>query len=189
MLSVWLASCGNRDGSQARTIETPADLQPGAAPGSKANLVLKDIQIPVTVTHKTKDNEVILTLETAGVPFEIERYLNEPKQFSFVGLQLADTEASGEFYQPPVPLLKFPMNIGDSWEWSGKSVSGDQPHKGRAKITTSSQTSLVKVQVDLELESGGPNPAKRTLTFWFSPGKGVVKREFGESSSRISLEE
>lgn len=93
----------------------------------------------------------------------------------------------GDFFEPPIPLLKFPMTVGDQWTWTGENLSGDL-HKASAKITTSEQPTTVRVQVELALDSGTGVPAKRTMTFVFAPGRGVVRREIGESSTRIPAE-
>jgi hypothetical protein len=38
------------------------------------------------------------------------------------------------------------------------------------------------VEVKLEIDNGTPTWAQRKLSFWFLPGKGIVRRSFGTSS-------
>ena len=106
-------------------------------------------------------------------------------------------EVAGESYQEPMPLLKFPLTIGDSWTWSGKMVAGLEPHNASAKISTAAEqillpggpTQSVLVVVDLAIESGASTPAARKLRFWFVENKGLVKRQFGIGSSREPAEQ
>lgn len=151
----------------------------------RAELVLSDNPIPVSVeTEKTADT-IAFRFQAYGVTLEEEAYRYGPTEFALV-------EAAKEQYEPPLPLLRFPMTIGDTWSWTG-SMTMFAPHPARAAVTTSRESldepgytdEAIKVTVNLAIESGAETPAKRTLTFWFVPKKGLLKREFGKGLSRV----
>jgi len=146
--------------------------------------------MPVEVGQAQKGEEMTFTFTAHGQTFETEIYKVNDSGFSL-------EDAAGERYEQALPLLKFPMNVGDTWSWTGSMVAGDEPHKASATVTTSSETILlpatgsvpsILVVVDLAIEGGGPKPATRKLRFWFVPGKGLLKRQFGSASSREPLE-
>ena len=119
-----------------------------------------------------------------GVMLDSEKYQIQPSSFNLVN-------AAGEDYVQPIPLLKFPMNVGDSWKWSGQMVTGPVARKADAVVTTSddkvdmgSPADALLVEVDLSMYSGASEPATRRLSFWFVKGKGLVKRDFAGSTSR-----
>lgn len=173
------------EGPQGRKIEKSSEMNPSALPASKATLVLKDSKIPVNLTRKVKGDTIEISLGMGPDIFEVEIYRSTSSAFDFVGLKFGGTDA-GDVYDPPIPLLKFPMTVGDSWKWKGKNIFGSGGHTAEAVVTTSQQSNsmAVTVEVALEIESGGPMPAKRKLVFVFEPDKGVVRRTFGESSER-----
>lgn len=171
-------------GGQGRRIESASELRPSALPGARANLLLRDITIPVKLQRTRIGDRVELALVSEGRPFEVEVYKETPADFQFLGVRLGESDASGDFYEPPITLLKFPMTVGDLWEWTGNNISGAIATKGTAKIRTSADGDLLKVQVDIELDSGGPKPALSKRIFWFAPNRGVIKREFGQFSTR-----
>ena len=76
-------------------------------------------------------------------------------------------------------------------------TAGNEPHRASATVSTSTETlrltttgstPSVLVVVDLEIESGGQEPAKRKLRFWFVKDRGVVQRQFGIGSTREPVE-
>lgn len=177
-------ACSKAPGGSGPSLRDAQVFKPDATPGEKAKLVLAGTELPVEVKRRMDGKEVVLELWAHGEIVQQERYLSSPEAFSLV-------MAGGERYEPALTLLKFPMEIGDAWEWKGKLSAGDIQREATAKITTSSMQvyvpepeSGVKVTVDMSLDSGAPTPAKRTLTFWFVEGRGVVKREFGSGSTR-----
>jgi hypothetical protein len=197
LLALLLAGCTPRKSSgttpKAGTgdrYEKIGDVNPGSMIPAKATLKIGEIDMPVEVSLSQNGADTTFTFSAHGQTFETESYENKQTEFSLV-------DAAGERYNPPLPLLKFPMNVGDTWDWVGSMVAGEEPHKATATITTSSETILlpatgnvdsILVVVDLSIESGGPKPATRKLRFWFVPNKGLLKRQFGSASSREPLE-
>lgn len=170
-------------------IPSAENLRPDANPGQKAVLVLGGIPVPVEVRASSQGEYLTFQLVAHDVVLEEERYRRRQDGFDLIA-------AAGEAYSPPLPLLKFPMSVGDSWEWKGKLEIGAPPTPARAVVSTSSEPlnvssrsdSSLKVHVRLQIEGGGPKPAERSLSFWFVPGKGLLRREFGQSSARIPPE-
>jgi hypothetical protein len=170
-------------------IAAKADLGPDASPGTRAKLMMGGT--PMDVEVKTTASEGVFNIELwyGGEVFETEGYQSQSDNFALVN-------AAGETYEPPIALLRFPMNVGDSWDWKGKMMTGPVAHDAEATVTTSSdkvdmggsQADAVRVDLDLRMDSGTDKPALRRLEFWFVKGKGVVKREFGSSTSREPLE-
>ncbi len=151
-----------------------------------AILTLAGDAIPVAVACTSTSGTVDIKLTAHGAVFEQEQYLQTQDSFDLLN-------AAGETYDPPIPLARAPMHIGDKWNWSGKMKSGDVGHVAKATITTMKErlfpagaapADAVKVQVDFEVDGGGPTPAKRRLVFWMAQNLGVIKRQFGETSMR-----
>jgi hypothetical protein len=197
LLLIALASAGCRlpgaatangatPGDYAPRYAQPRDLQPDAAPGDEAELVLAGTRLPVELRHSQQAEMLTLELLAHGELLEREVYRSLPEEFGLV-------EASKERYDPPLPLLRFPLQIGETWEWSGTMEMAASPRPVTATVATASDklylgeapTEAVKVSVHLAIDAG-PNlpPAKRELTFWFAPGRGLVRREFGAASHR-----
>lgn len=131
-------------------------------------------------------DEMTILLTAFGEVLERERYRFGATEFTLV-------EAAGESYKPALPLMQFPFTVGSAWKWEGDVLLGERPIPAMAKISSETDSvtlegfdgEAVRINVALSIESGGPNPAERTLTFWFVPGKGILKREFGKASSRM----
>lgn len=183
------ASCSRSDPDQGEVVTTPEKLQPGALGANKATLVIGDLSIKVDLVRKVEGQDIEIHLIAEGEPFEVERYRQTNDGFYLVGRQLGDVKAGGEYFDPPIPLLKFPMRDGATWTWEGSNVSGDIPRKATATIKPEYKPDMVKVVVKLSVDSGAATPATTDLVLWFAPGKGIVRREFGQYSSRIPLEE
>jgi hypothetical protein len=164
---------------------------PDAAPGKKGKLRLAGAVVPVEVVPRKKGADFTLELRAHGSVFDSESYVSTEDAFSL-------RYAALEHYAPPIDLVRFPMNVGDEWEWTGTMTTADEPRKAKAKLTSSIVKSLVqgvsrqavKVDVALTILPNGPGDTiERTLSFWFVEGKGIVRREFGTESIREPAEE
>jgi hypothetical protein len=186
---VWLAaffccSCGSAH--RAATIATMAELAPETVPGKSADLILAGTSYPVQLVVKRNQDRMELILENHDEPFEIERYEVGSNEFSLL-------DAAEEHFWDPLPLLKFPLRMGEGWTWVGTMTTGQIPRRATAKIVPSSETlfisgvsyETIKVDVDLSLYANmGKTPLKRSLDFWFEPKGGLIKRAFGTASVR-----
>lgn len=173
------------------TLESADDLKLDALPYIQGQLILAGTVIPIELQLKRKGSEIHYLLLASGQQIEEEIYELGPSE-------LLLRNASGESFTPPIPILRFPMSAGRSWDWSGKMASGPTPpRQASAQVTSEGVTlnvpggpySSVLVRVKLEIESGGPSAAERHLSFWFAQRAGLVKREFGSSSTREPVAE
>ncbi len=169
-------------------IERLADLRPEASIPESAHLVLAGTRLPVTAKTTRAGSELRIELLAHSVVLETEQYSVSEQEFGLVN-------AAAERYAPALPLLRFPMRIGDSWSWEGRLEMADISRNASAKITSAKDRlnvegfddEAVRVLVELSIDSGGPTPAKRELAFWFVPQRGLLKREFGQASSRVPV--
>lgn len=93
--------------------------------------------------------------------------------------------AVGEDFVEPIPLLKFPLSIGDKYDWKGNLMFEGQSLKGSAQVTTSTDyvnlkdksQEAIRVEVNLRIADN----ASRKLSFWFVKGMGALKTEMGKN--------
>jgi hypothetical protein len=144
------------------------------------------VSIPVSIRISTERGGLIrLTAMQEERQVDQEVYQDNASAFSL-------DHAAGETFRPPVPLLVFPMHIGDNWDWSGTTTLENSSQAARATVRTAmsrtvidgSPANSVEVDVDLQMGVNTATPMKRHLKFWFVKGKGIVRRSFGEESVR-----
>ncbi|MFZ4508440.1 MAG: hypothetical protein ACOYON_12170 [Fimbriimonas sp.] len=161
-------------------------LKPDALPGERAQLILAGTEVNVALKQEQKGTKTHLLLLAHDEVFEHELYDSSPTAFRL-------ENASDNVYTPGIDLLRFPLAFGDQWDWKGKETVGGISRNASAGITTVADklyidgvpVETVQVSVDLKLEAEGSGPvAHRKLAFWFAPGKGVIRREFGSASVR-----
>lgn len=183
-------ACTPRSAGSGEQIAAIADLNPAAMIPTSAKLKIGEIDMPVEIEQNTSGQQMTIEISAHGQVFENETYFVGDKSFDLL-------DVAGEHYDPKLPLLRFPMRIGEEWSWTGTMTAGEKPHKASATVTStndsvllpgSGSTDTVLVVVDLAIESGGPTPATRKLRFWFAKDKGLIKRQFGIGSSREPAE-
>jgi len=162
------------------------DFKPAAVRTDPTTLLLAGTPYPVTVKPFERGDDIRFDFVSHDEVFESELYEQTATMFFVI-------EAADERYVPAMPILRFPLTIGDSWKWEGEIVSSGISYKAGATITTGSEDlyfsgmkhHTVRVLVRISLEANpGKSPLERELTFWFEPGKGIIKREFGSASER-----
>lgn len=165
-----------------------SDLDPQVAPPKFANIVLTSALIECQLKEQSTDHSIVLRWLTPGsraVEIEREKYFFDKSHFAFAF-------GPAESYDPPITLLKFPFKVGDSYSWKGQQTIGRTKRPGTASISTSTdvldlpdiKTETIKVNVDLNVQTGSPGGTQTNLVFWIQPGHGVVKRDLGRSSNR-----
>jgi len=178
--------CKTTSSGTGEAYENINDLKPATMIPATASLQIGKIDMPVEVRQSQAGQDLNIELLAHGQVLETESYKVTDKAFLLA-------HAAGEHYKDPLPLLKFPMKVGDTWNWVGTMTAGDAPHKAQAVVSTTSEsillptagaTETVLVVVDLSIAGGGPTPAKRRMRFWFAKNMGLVKRQFGDASSR-----
>jgi hypothetical protein len=175
----------------AQDFQSEADLKASTTPPKLANIILSGTSIPVVLQEKRTQNVITYTWivdsnKESGEPVEVEseKYFFNGKLFSFAA-------TAHEQYNPPINLIRYPMTVGDTWEWAGDVIFGKTKAKAKATITTSAEEvnldtgkfSALKVNVEVNFEANSA-PKKRELTFFFKPGEGLIRRELWASSTR-----
>ncbi len=91
----------------------------------------------------------------------------------------------GSDFNPPMPVIKLPMNSGASWSWSGTIGSGLLQHpaasqfsvSGPVEVTTpAGKFNAIKVHSALVLSSGKKSISLPNDT-WYAPGVGIVEQQ------------
>ncbi|MBI1334993.1 MAG: hypothetical protein GC165_19180 [Armatimonadetes bacterium] len=137
--------------------------------GSKTDYRLKTVTDGNKVSFQAVSHDIVVDEET---------YLVDGGSVFLV-------HAVGEDFVEPVPLLKFPLRIGDQYTWKGKLACSDLQLTGMATITTSTGSVAYKgksqeaIRTDVNLKIG--DTANRRLSFWFVKGMGVIKTEMGKN--------
>jgi hypothetical protein len=161
------------------------DLDPTRIKHLEARLVLAGTEVPVTLEPQVQGSEFDVLIRAKGAVMETERYLLTDQTFAFVG-------GTGEEFLPPIPILRYPLQVGDTWKWTGVAALGPVKKKANADVTTGLETlnivsgvsDSVVVTVDLSIEAQPGLPAARRLRFWIDPKDGLIKRDFAHNSLR-----
>jgi hypothetical protein len=179
----WLTGCKDSDTQDVTgpKIASLEEIRPFEEPNNSAILNLAGMEIPVEVDTEMDGPQRTIALVCNGETIEQERYVIGDDEFNLAF-------AAGEQFVPPLPIMVFPMSVGEGWEWSGQLISSNLKQHANAKVVTESSRAQidgrsvpsVKVSVKLQLEP----KMERSLAFWIVEGKGVVRREFGDESVR-----
>ncbi|MBL8048889.1 MAG: hypothetical protein JNJ45_09435 [Chthonomonas sp.] len=191
-LGLLLGGCVTKKGHDSWAISVGVSnkihsdtLNPGAIPYTKARLVMNGHPFQVDVKSATKGEIITHSFESHGVAIETETYRQAPGLFELVAY-------GDEVFKRPIPLLKFPFSVGDSWTWQGSFGADLNPIPATAEITTADEPLALEgfpqsdsVRVEVNLQYGSPTkPSERKLLFWFVEGKGMVKRQIHFGSTR-----
>jgi hypothetical protein len=185
-------SCRQGSSGSGALIADYAALKPDQLKAQHCLLELAGSKYKADVRQQQQGAELQIDLVAFGSVVDTERYHSGDQGFSLL-------EGGGERYDPPIPLVKYPMRVGDKWSWTGKIWTGPVAHETTAAINTTSEDlavgggslhDVLRIDVLLSIESGrAETPAHRKLAFWIAPGKGVIKRMFGDYSTREPSEE
>lgn len=179
---------GSSPGPQGFAIPDRAMLKPDKLALSTCKLELAGTEYSAEIRQVQEGDQIQIDLLAHGQVIESERYQSTNESFSLVN-------AGGEQCDPPIPLIRYGMTVGDSWDWKGRTLTGPAPHAATAQITTSAESltikgqtlpKVVRIDVNLAIESGVPDsPVPRKLSFWIAPEMGVVKRSYDNYSTRL----
>lgn len=172
--------------TQPATIDfkSVSDLEPDKLPYERASLILAGASYPVEVERKVDGERVTFLFKSHGEVLDKESYRLGTQTFQLV-------QGAGMTFEPPIDLVLFPMAVGQSWGWSGRISSGVDTQNAHATVS-SEPASLnlpngyfegFKVAVDLEISDSTPAVTK-SMAFWLVPKRGIMKREFGSTSTR-----
>lgn len=150
--------------------------------GAKNELQIASEVIPVVTESRVEGDRRILRFMSHGAELEREEYL-----LSEESLLLART--SSDLFEPPLPVLKFPLRLGEEWSWKGSIRSGDLLVPAEAKVLAIREpidlppSDALKINIVLTIRD--KDSSRRELLFWFVEGEGLVKRQFGASIRRL----
>jgi hypothetical protein len=174
------------------SIPSKVFLKPDRLTLNQVDLKLAGSKFRAEIQQSAKGDEVRIDLLYEGGLIESEVYRSTEETFSVV-------DTGGDRYDPPIPLIKYGMHVGETWTWLGKLVTGPISHVTKATVKSSSEAmtinggnvpNAIKIEVELSIESGrASEPSIRKLTFWIAPEMGVVKRAFADYSLRTPVED
>lgn len=181
---VCAISCCSAPEKFGNSIAKDEQLFPKEWKHQEVTLTLAGVDIPAKVELKSTDTEREVKIFNGDVLLESEQY-----SVSAEGIGLKSFgPAEGETYDPPIPLVKQPMTVGEKIEWSGTY----NVHDRRIPATATTETVVeqlplatgaietLRCQVDLLIDDGSKQNVKRTVIVWFAKGLGPVKRDFGK---------
>jgi hypothetical protein len=85
---------------------------------------------------------------------------------------------------PPIPVIRYPLTVGKSWTWKGTVTTQGRPIPGNAtikvaaleKLSTKAGTfNAYRIDMNLVMSAGGQT-VRLPNSYWFAPGKGLVKQ-------------
>jgi hypothetical protein len=192
LIACAIHGCGCNSPSGGLPIPNKAFLQPDRLVLKQVDLTLAGSKFRADIKQSNDGDQVTIDLLSEGQLIESEIYKSTGENFSVIN-------AGGEQYEPPLPLIRYGMHVGEAWKWSGQLMTGPAARKAAASIKTSTEgmsidggivPNTIKVEVELSIDSGRVGePSKRKLTFWIAPEMGVVKRAFGDYSLRTPVED
>ncbi|MCH8979360.1 MAG: hypothetical protein IH945_08985 [Armatimonadetes bacterium] len=185
--SVGVLGClkGADQGQDPARFSKSEDMRAYALPYDQAYIIYGGTPVQASVQAVNRPGEVDFSFEAHDEVLDMELYSYDDKTFRYRG-------SSTETYTPGILLLRFPLEVGDSWTWAGTFRWGDRERPAKAKISTASERlntlagefGTVAVTVEVEVETGGKEPATYELLFWFAPERGLVRREFAHGTTR-----
>lgn len=184
VLAVILGCAASKVASRA-TQASLNELAPEGSPGPRAILNYNGQMVDVDVVHRFQGTEETIDLMLSGEILEHENYERTPHTFAL-------READGDRFEPPLPLI----SIEALGPWSGQLISGGVSHAATANVViTVDSVKANRIDlpatlstVNLQLDSGGPTKASRTLKFWMVKGLGVAARDFSMGVKRLPAE-
>lgn len=172
------------------------NLPPEAAPSNRPYVHKVDEFLPLnggqteavfSVDGTTTDYKLKTVREGAKVSFFAISHdmIVDEETYEVSGDQVVLRYAAGEEFQEPIPLMKFPLTVGDEYQWKGTMLASQVPIQGSAKVVTSTDfvrlkdkgQDAIKVEINLTFGKG----ANRKLSFWFVKGQGVLRTEMGKN--------
>jgi hypothetical protein len=145
------------------------------------------VEAVFSVDGTTTDYKLKTVREGSKVSFQAVSHdmIVDEETYEVKGDQVLLHYAAGEEFQEPIPLMKFPLKVGEEYEWKGAMVSSQESIEGAAKVVTSTDfvrlkdksQDAIKVEINLTFGKG----ANRKLSFWFVKGQGVLRTEMGKN--------
>lgn len=177
---------GSSSNSVAQSYQKIDEIQPTALPYERAYVIFAGNPVPTQCSSVRGEGTVEFSFQNeVGTVFDVERYEFDEGAFRFVGTGF-------ESYNPGIPILRFPFDVGEEWTWAGTYESGTDAREATAKVRTANERlntvvgefATVRTTVDLSIESGAAKPVEHKLVFWTAPKKGIIRREMKFGTTR-----
>jgi len=183
-----LAGCHASKAESGGAVLSPsaADLAPETSPGEKAILRLG--------ASAATEFEVGLETRKEGASLEIDLTANgeslEREAYESTGSEFRVVTAGVDSFAPGIDLLRYPVREGGSWRWDGKVAyaGASRPAHGQVSVRKEGAEIRSEVRLFVSVDPGRPE-IERRMTFWFHKERGVVRRAFGDVSSRRPVED
>lgn len=186
-LVLLLSGCTQSVKTLGDTLTSGTEIFPASVKGGPVSLVLGGIDIPATskITASDATREIRVFANDEEIESEVYRVTEQEIALSQIGIGKG---LGGETYEPPLTLVRFPMAVGEKFEWSGKIIIGERTLDATA-VTNSKreQVSLATgtlealyLQTTLKISDRAGMASERKFEFWFGMGLGPVKRDFGQ---------
>jgi hypothetical protein len=180
-LTVFAGACQSPTSQIGPTISRGEEFFPDKWQDKQVTLRLASLEVDAEATLTKSGTRRKLTIVRDGTVLEEEVYDVTTEGIGVVAL------GSGEQFSPPIPLLAFPMQVGQSFEWKGDLLLATREIRSNADVATersvidiaSGTTETVLSTVTLRMQDDSGRPAIRKLRFWFAKGRGIIKRDYG----------
>ncbi|MGC8669479.1 MAG: hypothetical protein ACP5VE_15335 [Chthonomonadales bacterium] len=142
------------------------------------------IVMAVTGTKRVGDVVgFVMTSFLNGKPVQSEVYAPLAREV----VRLATGSSANVQVVPPAPMIRFPLNDGDTYDWHGRFLFPTGPTMGdlTAQITgpelvdtPAGSFHTWRLDTVTRVRAGGAE-GKALLSMWLAPGVGMVKQELG----------
>ncbi|MBS1705232.1 MAG: hypothetical protein JST40_05115 [Armatimonadetes bacterium] len=166
------------------TDEIAAPTNPGGQAAESWRLVQSGTPLEVKVERSETNGDI-------SFKFVSNDKVAEEEIYHFDDLAFSVKKIAGIELNPPIVLLTYPRSPL-VWNSTGKMVYGQDTFPYEAAVSLSAEDlnvpggpySTVKATVNLAWTDMQKKSAERRLEFWFSNGRGIVKREVENVSMR-----
>lgn len=171
------------DGKPIDAIRCSKTLAPDTLPYQEGSLILAGTEYPVEVRQVRSADTVEFVIERQGEVLETERYFGDDTSFRLV-------QGGGATYVPGIPLILYGRDLSEPQTWSGEVREAERNHRAEASIRATREPLNIPggrfdaFLIDVQLRIASDPVVDRAMKFWFVPSRGIVKREFGTTSTR-----
>lgn len=172
------------EGKPIDAIRCSKTLAPDALPYEQGSLILAGTEYPIEMRQVRSPGSVEFVLERQGEVLEVERYVGDDGSFRLV-------QGGGATYLPAIPLILYGRDLSEPQTWNGEVKETDVTNVAAAQIRATREPINIPggrydaYRIDVRLRIDSRPAVDRAMKFWFVPNRGIVKREFGSTSTRL----
>ena len=149
-------------------------------------------RITVGESSFDRNSEVMGTMTVDGIEYHIveasqngthveSNYYNVSDSGILNYIKILGSGGRKIMYQPPQPVLQFPLEVGKTWKWSGKFsklLKGTQAYKvvGAEEVEVpAGKFNALKIEVNVEIQDSTGNVKTSKAVQWYAKDVGNVK--------------